>query len=165
MDGLLGVDVRRGRRRPGIVGSIFMIVAGLLFVWLGWYWHGQHEPYADGVTTTATVTRIVRSEGHDGKTHYGRIFTFRTYQGRNIRVTERERSSIRPELGAPLTVSYRPDDPEGARVVPENDWMPYGLMVWGCLFALIGLAVFTVRLIKLGFGVYLLGSADRQSGR
>ncbi|MEV8504916.1 DUF3592 domain-containing protein [Actinoplanes sp. NPDC051475] len=161
VDGLTGVDVPGGRKRAGLFGSAFIVAVGVLIACVGWMWHGRHTPYPDGVAATATVTRIETFHQSE-KTMYSRVYTFQTGEGRKVHFTEPERSTNRPGLGATAVVSYRPADPEGARVVPDTDWMPYGVMAMGGLVAVLGFGTFVVRLVSLGFGVYLLGSAFRR---
>ncbi|RKN15686.1 DUF3592 domain-containing protein [Micromonospora musae] len=161
-DGLVGIDVPGGRRRTGIVGSLVVVAVGLLFVGLGWWWHGQHQPYPDGTSATATVTRITTSRDSDGRTMYSRVLTFTASNNQPVEFTEPESSTNRPTIGSTATVSYRPQDPGSARVIPETDWIPYGMIALGALAALIGAVTFLVRLVTLVAGIYLLASAARR---
>ncbi|MET7666614.1 DUF3592 domain-containing protein [Micromonospora luteifusca] len=164
-DGLVGIDVPFGRKRTGIFGSLVVLAVGLLFVGLGWWWHGQHQPYPAGTSTTATVTRITSSRDSDGRTMYSRVLTFTTSDNRQVEFTEPEQSSKRPALRSTATVSYLPQDPGSARVIPETDWLPYGIIAMGALATAVGGVVFLVRLVTLIAGICLLASAARRNRR
>ncbi|WP_433129536.1 DUF3592 domain-containing protein [Micromonospora sp. CA-240977] len=161
-DGLVGIDVPWGRRRPGIVGSLVVLAVGLLFVGLGWWWHGQHQPYPGGTSATATVTGITNSRDSDGRTMYSRVLTFTASDNRRVEFTEPEQSSKRPAVGSTATVSYLPQDPGSARVIPETDWLPYGIIAMGALAAAVGGMIFLIRLVTLIAGISLLASAARR---
>ncbi|MFC0504860.1 DUF3592 domain-containing protein [Micromonospora costi] len=161
-DGLVGIDVPGGRKRAGIFGSLVMLAVGIVFIWVGWWWHGQHQPYDGGTSTTATVARVTTSRDSDGRTMYSRVLTFTTSDGRPVEFTESERSTRRPAIGSSATVSYLPQDPESARIIPETDWLPYGVIAMGALAALIGVVIFLVRLVSIVAGIYLLTAGRRR---
>jgi hypothetical protein len=162
VDGLVGIDVPGRRKRAGLFGSLLMALLGVLLVGLGWYWHGLHRPYPDGIAATATVTKVQTSQSAKGNVMYSRVYTFQTEDGRRVHFTEPEQSNRRPDLGTTATVSYRPADPEGARVIPQTDWMAFGMMAVGGLIAVVGTVTVGIRLVTLVVGVYLLGSAARR---
>ncbi|MER7444461.1 DUF3592 domain-containing protein [Micromonospora avicenniae] len=161
-DGLVGIDVPGGRKRTGIFGSLVVLAVGLLFVGIGWWWHGQHQPYPGGTSATATVTGVTSSRDTDGRMMYSRVLTFTTSDNRPVEFTEPEQSSKRPRVGSTATVSYLPQDPESARIIPEKDWLPYGIIAMGALAAIIGAVIFVVRLVTLVAGIYLLAGAARR---
>ncbi|MEV4812080.1 DUF3592 domain-containing protein [Micromonospora avicenniae] len=165
VDGLVGIDVPGGRKRTGIFGSLVVLAVGLLFVGIGWWWHGQHQPYSGGTSTTATVTGVTSSRDTDGRMMYSRVLTFTTSDNRPVEFTEPEQSSTRPRVGSTATVSYLPQDPESARIIPETDWLPYGMIALGALAAIIGAVIFVVRLVTLVAGIYLLAGAARRRVR
>ncbi|MGK5740116.1 DUF3592 domain-containing protein [Micromonospora sp. URMC 103] len=164
-DGLVGIDVPGGRKRAGILGSLVVLAVGLLFVGLGWWWHGQHQPYEAGTSTTATVTRITSSRDSEGRTLYSRVLTFTTSDNRPVEFTEQEQSTKRAAIGSTVTVSYLPQDPGSARIISETDWVPYSVIAMGALAVLLGAVIFLVRLVSLITGLYLLASAARRRGR
>ncbi|MFI6663115.1 DUF3592 domain-containing protein [Streptomyces sp. NPDC050523] len=163
VDGLVGIDVPGGRRRAGIVGSLVMLVVGLVFVGVGVMVHRQHQPYSDGLSATGTVTAVQTSRDHRGRTMYAGIVTFTAASGRKVSFTEPETSTQRPGLGTSVQVSYRKGDPQSARVIPGRDWMAYLIMAVGGLTALSGAVVFVIRLITLIAGLRLLSGAAREA--
>ena len=88
-----------------------------------------------------------------------------TSDNERVEFTEPEQSSKRPALRSTATVSYLPQDPGSARVVPETDWLPYGVIAMGALAAAIGGVIFLVRLVTLVAGIGLLVSAARPGRR
>lgn len=116
-------------RRPGLFGSIFVILIGALFVGAGFLLHRQSTPFPDGVSTTGTITGVQRVRGNDGKSSYAALVTFTARDGREVTVQESSSSSNRPDVGNRVDVSYRVADPEGARIIPEHDWFSW--LCWG----------------------------------
>ncbi|GAA2529318.1 DUF3592 domain-containing protein [Winogradskya humida] len=161
VEGLAGIDTP-GRKRAGLFGSLAILAIGLIFVAAGWFWHSQHVPFPGGGTATGTITGAERSRNNDNHTMYAKVYTFTTAEGREVTVTEPETSSTRPERGKQVTVSYRPNDPEAARIVPEHDWLPYAIIAIGALVAVIGLITFLIRLTTLITGIVLLASSARR---
>ena len=161
-DGLVGIDVPGGRKRAGLFGSFVGIAAGVAFLLGGIWLHGQHQPYPDGVTTTATVTSFTTATDADGKQMYSRVVSFTASDGKTVQVAENESSNRRPRVGEAVKVSYLPPDPQGARVLPETDWFAYTFIGAGGLVALIALIIFLVRLVTLIAGIGLLASAARR---
>ncbi|MDG4795746.1 DUF3592 domain-containing protein [Micromonospora sp. WMMD1082] len=162
-DGLIGIDLPGGRKRAGIFGSLVLIVIGVVFVWFGLWWNSQQQPFPDGVSTTATVTEFTTSRGSEGQTMYRRTLTFTTEAGERIEIAESQQSSKRPVIGSVATVSYLPQDPGSARVVPDNPWLPYSFIAAGALAGVFGVVIFCVRLTSLITGIYLLTTAKRQA--
>jgi hypothetical protein len=154
-DGLVGVDVPGRRKRAGLFGSLTLAAVGVVFVVLGIWRHGQHQPYAGGNSATGTVIRHAAS--HDGnRMMYSRVVRFSTTDGLPAQFTESESSTKRVAIGSTVRVSYLPGDPEGARVIPDTDWIPYGVIALGALVAVAGTVVFVIRLVTLASGIYLL---------
>lgn len=143
--------------RPGLFGSLFVVVFGLIFITAGHFVHQQRSPYADGVSAAGTVTDVKQSVDHDGTTMYAAVVTFTTQDNRSVSVTESSSSSTRPEVGKAVQVSYRAVDPEGARIIPAHDWISLACYAGGGLVALLGLAHFLLRLLAvtlMGVGLY-----------
>jgi hypothetical protein len=151
-------------KTPGFFGSLFVIVFGLIFIGFGYFVHQQRTPYADGVSATAKVTGVVQRQGSGGNTTYSAVFTFTTRDNRTVSVTESSSSSTRPNVGETVNVSYRPIDPEGARIIPTHDWISLTCFAAGGFVVLAGLAHLTFRLIALtmmGMAVYAAWKARR----
>jgi hypothetical protein len=165
-DGLTGIDEPFGRKRVGLFGSLFVIAVGLVFVGAGFFIHQKRTPFPDGRTTTGTVTGIETTPGSGNRTtQYSRVVTFTTADGTSVSATEPISSSSRPETGETVTVSYRPADPQSARIIPDRDWLFLGVVGLGGLTVLIGLGTFLLRLATLVTGIALLIAAWRNRRR
>jgi hypothetical protein len=134
-------------RRPGLFGSLFVIGFGLIFITAGHFVHQQRSPYADGVSAAGTVTGVKQAQDRDGTTMYAAVVTFTTQDNRSVSVAESSTSGTRPEVGKAVHVSYRAVDPEGARIIPDHDWISLACYTGGGLVALLGLAHFLLRLL------------------
>jgi hypothetical protein len=133
-------------KRPGLFGSLSVIIIGLIFISAGYFVHQQRVPYADGVSTTGKVTDVKQRRDSDGTT-YSAVVTFTTQDMRSVSVTESSSSSTRPNVGEAVHVSYRLADPEGARIVPDHDWISLICYAAGGLVVLLGLAHLILRLL------------------
>lgn len=157
LDGDAGIDLLPGgRRRTGIRKSLLMTVIGVVVVFVGVMIHRQHEPYANGISTTATVTGIHTTQDRKGQWAYSRVISFDTSTGRSVTIVDPEATSRRPNVGGKLKVSYLRDDPESARIIPSWDWASLAMMAAGGLVAVIGVVIFLIRLSQIVFGIYFL---------
>jgi hypothetical protein len=141
-----------------------VIVLGLIFIGAGHFVQQQRVPYPDGVSATGTVTDVKQREGNDGTTLYSAVVTFTTQDDSSVSVTESNSSSIRPDVGAAVHVSYRPADPAGARIIPDHDWISLACYAAGGLVVLLGLAHFLLRLLAVtmtGVALYAGWKAHR----
>ncbi|WP_420856195.1 DUF3592 domain-containing protein [Streptomyces abyssalis] len=117
---------------------------GVACIGVGLYVHRQHQPYANGVSATGTVTGVKQDKSSDGVL-YGRVFSFTTLNGRKVSVTESEYRSARPDVGASVQVSYLKSDPQSARIVEKSFWMPAVFIAMGALVTLASLATLVSR--------------------
>jgi hypothetical protein len=136
-------------KTSGLFGSLFVIVFGLIFIGFGYFVHQQRVPYADGVSATAKVTGVEQRQSSGGNATYSAVFTFTTRDNRAVSVTESSSSSTRPNVGETVNISYRPVDPEGARIIPAHDWISLICYAAGGFVVLAGLAHFVFRLIAV----------------
>jgi hypothetical protein len=143
-------------RNPGFFGSLMGLVIGLVFVFAGAYVHGQRSAYDDGVSVTGTITGA--EEYHKkGKTSYSAIVTF-TPQGSTgtVSVVDDMTTGSRPDAGEQIEVSYRPADPEGARIVPGFDWFGLAVLGVGALVALLCAVRVVARIVRFATGLAAL---------
>jgi hypothetical protein len=136
-------------KTTGLFGSLFIMVFGLIFIGVGYFVHQQRAPYADGVSATAKVTGVVQRQSSGGDTTYSAVFTFTTRDNRTVTATESSSSGTRPNVGETVNISYRPVDPEGARIIPDHDWISLICYAAGGFVVLAGLAHFIFRLIAV----------------
>jgi hypothetical protein len=134
----------RNRGRAGMFRLLLACATGVACIVVGFFVHRQHEPYADGVSTTGTVVGEKRDHSADGVL-YGRVFAFTTADGRKVSVAESEYRSRRPDVGASVEVSYLKSDPQSARIVEQNFWVPAGFIAMGALVASASLAALVSR--------------------
>lgn len=160
-DAVVGIDMPGGRKRAGLFGAVLIIAMGVLFLGGGLILRNQSRPFPDGVAASGTVTDVSTVNDADGRTMYARVVSFTTTSGQTVTVTESSTSSTRPDRGEAVNVSYRPADPQGARIIPDHDWISLSIVAAGGLVILAGLGVFVVRLITLITGIAILGSAWR----
>jgi hypothetical protein len=146
-----------GNRKLGFIGSLVILVWGLVLVFIGAYVHGQRTAYDDGDSVTGTITGAETHRGNKGKTSYSAIVTF-TPQGstETVSVVEPASSSGRPDVGDEVEVSYRPADPRGARIVPGFDWFSLVLIGIGALLAVLGAIRVVAKIARFGMGVAAL---------
>ncbi|MDI5961230.1 DUF3592 domain-containing protein [Streptantibioticus silvisoli] len=163
-DGIVGIDGQVGRKRAGILSSLVVLVVGLVFVGVGVYVHRQHQPYANGMSTTGTVTGVQTSRNDHGQPAYAPVIAFTAASGRRVTVTEPNTSSVRPTVGGSVQLSYRKGDPQSARVIPAHDWVAFAVTGIGGLTALIGAITFVIRLKTLLAGLRLLIGSRGQHG-
>lgn len=147
-------------KKPGLFGSLMVVLFGLVFIVFGYFVHQQRVPYADGVSATAKVTDVQERRGGNGPT-YSAVFTFTAQDDRQVTVTESSSSSIRPHIGESVDVSYQAADPGGARIIPAHDWVSLICFAAGGLVVLLGLASFAVRLLAVALAVGLAITAWR----
>jgi hypothetical protein len=133
----------RNRRRDGKFRILLAFLTGVASIVVGVLLHQQHQPYANGVSTTGTVSGVRDVRTHDAVLH-ARVFTFTTSNGRKVTVTESESRSTRPDLGSSVTVSYLKSDPDSARIV-ETSWVPFGFIAVGVVTALATLKTLVSR--------------------
>jgi hypothetical protein len=116
------------------------------------------------VTTKAKVTDV-RTAEVNGNPAYKRVVTFTTMSGKQVTFTEAVAiEGALPEVGQSVQVSYRPSDPQAARIVAGwNGWdfTSLGFLALGVLTVITLLPVVIVRLVTLGGGVFFLVSAYR----
>jgi uncharacterized protein DUF3592 len=135
------------RRRIGFGWSIVLLVCGVIATPITLYVFSLNKPYEGGVAATGTVTSLheQRWEGKHPRTTYERTVTFLTREGREITFDAQGYSSIGdPHIGERVEVSYRPEDPEAARLIVEIDvpttLFDYALTGGSMLMALAGVA-------------------------
>ena len=147
-------------KRPGLFGSLMVVLIGLVFIVFGYFVHQQRTPYPDGVSATGKVTSVEARKGSNGTT-YSAVFTFTTQDNQSVTVTESSSSSLRPHLGDAVRVSYQATDPGGARIIPAHDWISLICFAAGGLVVLLGFANFAARLITVMLAVGLAITAWR----
>jgi hypothetical protein len=135
------------RRRIGLGWSIVLLVCGVIATPITLYVFSLNKPYDGGVAATGTVTSLheQRWEGKRPRTTYERTVTFLTREGREITFDAQGYSSIGdPHIGEQVEVSYRPEDPEAARLIveigPLDTSFNYVLIAGSMLMALAGVA-------------------------
>ena len=126
-------------KRPGVFGSLVIVAVGVTFFVAGLFVHRSYSPYADGTSTTGTITDVRSGRGDDGKTMYTAVYTFTTADGREVSFEDPASSSNRPALGARVDVSYQPASPELARRIPGFDWFGWLVIAMGALVMVLGL--------------------------
>jgi hypothetical protein len=110
------------RRRIGLGWSIVLLMCGLAGTPITMYVFSLNKPYDGGIATVGTVTSLNerRWEGKHPRTTYERTVTFQTREGREITFDAQGYSSIGdPYIGEEVDVSYRPEDPESARLIVQ----------------------------------------------
>jgi hypothetical protein len=131
-------------RDSRISRSLLILTMGVACIGVGFLLHQQHQPYANGISTTGTVTGV--EKGRDqGAVLYSRVVTFTASNGRKVSATEPEATNTRPDMGERVEVSYLESDPKSARIIPAHDWLPYGFIAVGVLTTLAGLVTFAPR--------------------
>lgn len=110
------------RRRIGLGWSIVLLVVGVIATPITIYVFSLNKPYDGGIATVGTVTSLheQRWGGKRPRTTYERTVTFQTREGREITFDAQGYSSIGdPYVGEEVDVSYRPEDPESARLIVQ----------------------------------------------
>jgi hypothetical protein len=151
-----------GRKRVGLLGALFIIAIGLVFVSAGVLLKRDRTPYADGVMTKGTVTGVEEWTDSKRRISYAPVITFTTTTGEKVTITDSEARDSRPKSGETVQISYRPKDPQSARVIPESDFASFGVMAMGGVTVLIGLGILVLRLIAPANGIALLSGAWRR---
>lgn len=168
-DGLIGIDnpLDRRRGRPGVVGAIFLIVFGAIFLSSGMFFISQAKPLEGGQITTGEIVALnsrtsTDSDGHTSTTCAPSV---------SYRVDDIPRETRAPysssglcglTVGSPVEVSYLPDDPARARPLFDEGagslWIFVGV---GAAIVCWGLVTFLLRLGSIILGVYLLARGRR----
>ncbi|MEV6632727.1 DUF3592 domain-containing protein [Actinoplanes sp. NPDC051470] len=126
-------------KRPGFIGSLMIIVGGLLLFVSGFYFHDSQTPYPDGISATATITDIHAGRNSRGRLMYSAIYTFTAADGHPVSFQDPASASNRPDVGATVEVSYRAAHPEQARRVPAVGWFSWIIVAVGALVVISGL--------------------------
>ena len=119
------------------------------------------QPFPDGIQTTGNVTMVTETERpstQDGKTRtrieYTPEIRFVTEESKVVLMNDTD-SCGEPEVGDEVPISYRPDDPAGARVLSEackRDALIF--IVLGIVFSVLAYPSIVVLLVwyKLSHG-------------
>ena len=169
VEGLFGV-VRSSRRRSrngkrqvgGILGGVVGIVVGVVFIYVG----GMVAPTMPegSIDTTGVITDIAERRGSDGDTMYSPVITFETQDGQTHEFTQGMRSSSRPTIGDEVSVSYPPDNPQGARRTDGMAAMFPRVFTTVGVISIVGSVislVISIALIVFGVMLFRQGRADR----
>lgn len=119
-----------------------MIAGG---IWI----HFTSRPFADGVTVTGVVVDVTFSPGDSPGNDDGTWSPVVEYtdpaSGISYQKVRRASTGDKPDIGDRWEVSFRPDDPENARVISDRDpWFAAVFVVPGLLIGVIGV----VRLVR-----------------
>jgi hypothetical protein len=120
-----------------VVVPVAMIVGG---IWI----HLTSRPFADGVTVTGVVVDVTFSPGDSPGNDDGTWSPVVEYtdpsSGVSYQQVRRASTGDRPDIGDQWEVSFRPDNPEDARVISSRDpWFAAVFVVPGLLIGVIGL--------------------------
>lgn len=119
-------------------GAIILAAAGLLFL-------RARRIERESVTAPGEVVALAESTSGEGRISYAPVVQFTTAAGRTIRFTDRLGTNPPSnKVGDKVTVSYDPDDPEGARIAGSWLFLPMLIAVIGAAFLAGGLIVVLV---------------------
>jgi hypothetical protein len=154
-------------KKPGLFGSLAIIAMSLAFLGAGYQVRKTMQPYPDGLSATATLTGARQYKDDDGNTVYSAVYTFTTQGGREVSFNEPFSSGQRPNIGDKAKVSYRPADPEAARVIGKHAWFGVAFMIGGGLGVLLGIGYFLYRVlvVSVGLTMFGIGLRDRRAAR
>jgi disulfide bond formation protein DsbB len=136
----------------GPSAALLGLVLGMAFAAAGWWLHAKQQPFPDGVTAQAKVTAVhtVQSGTNRRTTSYARVVTFTDKNGKQVTFTEGTSSGKYPDVGQAVQVSYRPSDPQSARILAgRNGWdfMSISVFGWGMFCVLVSLLILVRRLL------------------
>jgi uncharacterized protein DUF3592 len=143
-----------GEKRLSLSSNLFIIGFGLVVMVICSLSYAEQRPYPDGTSTTGVVTEVELQRDYRGKLRYLRLVSFTTQDHVTATVGDyhpadlvrRHVAFTRPTVGDVLTVSYRPDDLESARIVDKYDWETLFLVGVGALISGIGLVLLVIRM-------------------
>ncbi len=153
--------------RTVLVVSFFLLLFGSLFAGIGGFIWSSAQPYSDGVLAAGTVVDHDQRSGGDGTT-WASVVQFETQDGQEITFVGSVSSSSRAAIGSQVRVSYRPEDPFGARNL-DDAGATLGLVFMGIgLVALTGTVIgmfvsATKRLRSRGSGSQMVPNAPVQA--
>ncbi|MEW1951974.1 hypothetical protein [Terrabacter sp. NPDC080008] len=145
-----GSPMSRRRRRGSAIGSVTLLVVGLLLSWvIGSNLHSA-DPYPDGQTLHGTVVALDHSSRltKRGKVTACTVEVEFVFRGATARARAGHASGEECALmGQPLDVSVRASDPRTARVLISGDrptlvvaeyfaWLILAVGAWRCLVLL-----------------------------
>jgi hypothetical protein len=162
-DGLIGLEnpLNARKSRPGVLGALFLLGFGGLFVGVG-LWISSSGADTDA-TTQGVVTDVQRQHrSGSGSSTTCRLTAEFTVDGRRYVAGSPVSSggNCDEATGSPIEVRYDSANPAEAEVGARPLWFGMIFVVVGALIALAGLVTFLVRAFCIVFGarLYLTGS-------
>lgn len=135
-----------------------VLLFGLVFMGVGLVIRSTSQPFDDGITTVGTVVDHVERRSSDGDRLTAVEVRFETLSGQEVFFTSSTATSNPKAIGTGVEVSYRPDDPGGARNLDDGS----AFLSW--IFIGIGLVVLGIAALVF-LGVAFAGLKMLVSGR
>jgi hypothetical protein len=161
-DGLVGLEnpLDGKKSRAGIVGTLFLVVFGVVFIFAASAISSQAEPYEGGVLAKGKVidvTRSVQTDSDGNKNTTCRVVVEYVVNGKTNVVEAPQGSSGQcNDLGTEYDVSYMTDNPGNGKVL-DYEAKSFGLIFSGTGWFVLVLGVwkFFVRLAEIVAGAWL----------
>lgn len=162
-EGLFGVVRGGGGTGTSLMGSIFILIGGIIFTTVGVFM--SPSEYADAVHVQGKVSEVFSKTDSDGDRMYGSVYSYNV-DGKTYTFRSSSTSSSRATIGSPVEIVYSASEPRNAyRADGMDGWMHYimlgcgvFLLAWGSWALLLSIA-----LVVIGIWLFRNGRKDRAS--
>ena len=162
-EGLFGVVRGGGGTGTSMMGSILILIGGIIFTTVGVFM--SPSEYADAVHVQGKVSEVFSKKDSDGGQMYGSVYSYNV-DGKTYTFRSSSTSSSRATIGSPVEIIYSASEPRNAyRADGMDGWMHYIMLGCGVfLLAWGSWALFmSIALVVIGIWLFRNGRKDRAS--